>query len=179
LKKPAHLFPLHSEPVSRHRYDFPIAPLQHQFEFWKERIGDMLEMSPKLVQFERGLSFQMDHFIIGELSYSVIYSNPVRIERSLARISTDHLCNLFLISVCIDMSWHLMGKEHDEQYPPRKKKLLALDILCQLIKSKKFTIILRYHFTQWISSYQPQPGRYTKTTLMGPSHCREFCLRME
>lgn len=122
------LHPLSAPAILRQHYNVQQEAPQRQLLAWRERMGTWLDLLPSRDQLERPFNAWDNCLAVGELSYADIYSDPVRGERSIARISTERYCNYFLFSVCIDGDSHTFEGGYATRSAPLRTKLMALDL---------------------------------------------------
>jgi len=125
----SHLFPPQpAATIAQQHFNVRNETPQQQLLLWRERMGSVLDLLPSLVQLEQPFHAWVNSYTVGELGFADLYSDPVRAERSLARISTDSACNCFLFSVCIDGYSHTMEGRYATRSAPFKAKILVVDM---------------------------------------------------
>lgn len=67
---------------------------------WRDRVGHIVDVPPALAQAAQGFSGRIDRYTIGDLVFTDSRTDPLRIERSVARISTDNTrCYAFTVAM--------------------------------------------------------------------------------
>ncbi|NMM36766.1 MAG: helix-turn-helix domain-containing protein [Glaciimonas sp.] len=64
---------------------------QRQLLAWRDRVGHIIDVLPSLAQLENPFSASIDCYAIGELAFTDCRTDPLLLERSVARISTDSI----------------------------------------------------------------------------------------
>lgn len=114
--------------IACQHYDVRNEAPRHQLLAWRERTGRVLDLLPSLAQLEQPFQAWSKRFTVGDLSFADLYSDPVRVERSVARISTDRACNYFYFMVCVEGDSHTMEGRYATRAAPFRTKILALDL---------------------------------------------------
>ncbi|OZA27464.1 MAG: AraC family transcriptional regulator [Hydrogenophilales bacterium 17-61-9] len=67
---------------------------------WRDRVGHIVDVLPALAHVAQGFSGRIDRYTIGDLVFTDSRTNPLKIERSVARISTDNTrCYVFQVAM--------------------------------------------------------------------------------
>lgn len=124
----APLRPQSAATIAHQHYDVRNEAPTKQLLAWRERTGSVLDLLPTLAQLEQPFQAWVNRYTVGELSFADLYSDPVRVERSVARISTDRACHHFYFMVCVEGDSHTMEGRYATRSVPFRTKILALDL---------------------------------------------------
>jgi AraC-like DNA-binding protein len=122
------LHPRSKSLIQQSYFDVRNESVGKQLLSWRERMGGVLDVLPSLIQTEQPFEASVTRYTVGDLSFSDLYSDPLRVERSLARISVDRACNFFLFAVCVEGDSHTMEGKYSKRNTPARPKILALDL---------------------------------------------------
>jgi AraC-like DNA-binding protein len=122
------LNPRHTSAILCQHYDVFDMPPRQRLLAWREKMGSIIDVVPTLAQLEEPFGASVNRYTVGALSYSNIYSDSVRAERSLARISMDRNCNFFLFTVCTDGESHILEGKYASRRGHGMTKILAMDL---------------------------------------------------
>lgn len=125
---PSPLRPLLAPGIVLTHFDVQSEAPQRQLLAWRERMGSVFDVLPSLAKIDLPFHGWVSRYSVGELSFVNIYSDAVRVERSLARISTNRACDCFYFSVCIEGDSHAMEGRHASRTAPARTKILVLDM---------------------------------------------------
>ncbi|MEO8598716.1 MAG: helix-turn-helix domain-containing protein [bacterium] len=64
---------------------------QQQLLAWRDRVGNIIDVLPSLAQVDNPFSASINCYTIGELKFTDCRTDPLVLERSVARISTDNI----------------------------------------------------------------------------------------
>ena len=103
-------------------------PPQRQLLAWRERVGHVIDVLPSRSDLERPFQASIDRYQVGELVFTDCRSDPMVLERSLARISTDKVRDfvfqVFLEGGVEDVAVRTSRRDHT----PSVASILALDM---------------------------------------------------
>jgi AraC-like DNA-binding protein len=117
----------HGLPCSH--FDVSAQPPAQRLQAWRERVGHVMDVQP--AGDDTGQPFQaaIDRYQVGDIVFTNCRSDAMRLERSLARISTDSVRNfafhVFLEGDVQDVSVRSSPRGKDA---PSSAKVLALDM---------------------------------------------------
>jgi AraC-like DNA-binding protein len=114
--------------VTQHYFDVGHIAPQGQLLAWRERLGHLLDILPSRQQVHGPFKAWTHSCTAGDLSYADTYSDPVRVERTLGRISADSYCNYFMFTVCVDGDSHTYEGCFAKRYQPQDSKFMVLDM---------------------------------------------------
>ncbi len=103
------------------------APSQ-QLLSWRDRIGNTLDLLPTREQIENPFQAWANRYTVGEIIYADTYSDPVRVERSLSKISVSRASNYFLFTVCTEGNSHTIEGRHAKHSSSAQTRVLVLDL---------------------------------------------------
>ena len=121
------LYPLVKDTVEREYFAAKDSAVDLQLLMWRERMGSVLDLLPSKTQVERPFDAWVHRYSVGNLSFADLYSDPIRVERSLARISVERACDFFLFCICVDGDSHTLEGKYARRAPFRTK-ILAIDL---------------------------------------------------
>ena len=70
-------------------FDVQAEPVRRQLLAWRERIGQVMDVVPTREQIERSFRGAIDMYWFGEFLFTDGYTDPLTLERTIARISQD------------------------------------------------------------------------------------------
>lgn len=77
--------------IVRSHFDVKDEAPQRQLLAWRDRVGHIIDVLPSSAQLENPFNASIDRYAIGELVFTDCRSDPLLLERSVARISTDSI----------------------------------------------------------------------------------------
>lgn len=117
--------------TTRQHFDVRNELPKNQLLAWRDKIGGVMDLLPSLIQIGQPFNAWVNHYQFdNDIAFADLYADAVRVERSLARISTDRqaVCNQFYFSVCLDGDSHQMEGRYATRSMPFRTKILALDM---------------------------------------------------
>lgn len=113
---------------SHHHFSVKSEPVPRQLLAWRERVGHIIDVLPSLAQVERPFEASIDRYQIGDRRFTDCVSDPLVLERSVARISTDnHRDFAFHIFIRGNNDW-LEGQTLQRQRLQSPASVLVLDL---------------------------------------------------
>jgi AraC-like DNA-binding protein len=75
--------------ISTSRFSTHALAAEEQFLAWRQRVGHVVDAPPSKEQIARGFRAEIDLYAVGGLMFSDCSTESMRLERSVARVSTD------------------------------------------------------------------------------------------
>ncbi len=114
--------------ITRTYFNVATEAPNRQLLSWRDRIGSTLDVLPTREQIENPFQAWANRYTVGEISYADTYSDSVRVERSLSKISTSRAFNYFLFTVCTEGNSHTIEGKYSKQISSIQTKVLVLDM---------------------------------------------------
>src|ERR1700676_2728716 len=87
----AHDRPVLAPGITHHHFNVQDMAPQRQLLAWRDRVGHVIDVLPSLKQLENPFNASIDRYTVGPLVFTDCRSDPMLLERSGARISTDKM----------------------------------------------------------------------------------------
>ncbi len=101
---------------------------QQQLLAWRDRVGNIIDVLPSLAQVDNPFRASINCYTIGELTFTDCRTDPLLLERSVARISTDNIRD-YVFHVFIEGGIQsVAGFNPQHRNAPSLASIVALDM---------------------------------------------------
>jgi len=111
------------------RFSVQAEPPARRLQSWRERVGHVMDVHPVPEHTDGSFHAAIDRYDIGDVVFTDCRSAAMRLERSLARISTDkvrnHALHVFLEGGVEDVSVRSLARQKEA---PPSARVIALDM---------------------------------------------------
>ena len=108
-------------------FDVQAEPVQRQLLAWRERIGKVLDVVPTRAQIERPFRGLINTYWLEEFLFADVYTDPLTLERTIARISQDNARSMAFHIVMDGDAATLINRPGKHQNTPVDVGVLAVD----------------------------------------------------
>lgn len=114
------------------RFDVSAEPPSRRLSAWRERVGHVMDVQASGDDSGRPFEAAIDRYEVGDIVFTDCRSDAMRLERSLARISTDsvrsYALHVFLEGDVQDVGVRPSPRRKDALDAPASARVLALDM---------------------------------------------------
>ena len=132
--------------ISTSRFSTHALAAEEQFLAWRQRVGHVVDAPPSKEQIARGFRGEIDLYAVGGLVFSDCSTESMRLERSVARVSTDTRRDYAFHLFVEGEIGHVTGMRKKRSAPASVRGIVAFDMnqpfLAERPKSRLLTLFV-------------------------------------
>ncbi|MFM0729761.1 AraC family transcriptional regulator [Paraburkholderia sediminicola] len=114
--------------ISTSRFSTHTLPAEEQFLAWRQRVGHVVDVPPSKEQIGRGFHGEIDLYAVGGMVFTDCSTDPMLLERSVARVSTDSRRDYVFQLFVEGEIGHVSGMRRKRSAPASVQGIVAFDL---------------------------------------------------